>query len=108
LPSSWWCSSWSISVGAFFLDLFCDGIVNCFSAETWWAPMLGVWKIGGNPEHVSLEQMHKSCEEETKNLWKPVLLRSWEPLYTCPHAPFYRETKGLLHSKNTLKSNEYS
>jgi hypothetical protein len=28
-------------VGEFFLDLFCDGIVNCFSAETLWAPMLG-------------------------------------------------------------------
>jgi hypothetical protein len=28
-------------VGAFFFDLFCGGIVSCFSAETRWAPMLG-------------------------------------------------------------------
>jgi hypothetical protein len=28
----------------------------------------GSEKSEGIPEHVSLEQMHKSCEEETKNL----------------------------------------
>jgi hypothetical protein len=28
-------------------------------------------------------------------------LKSCESFYTCPHAPFYRETKGLLHSDNT-------
>jgi hypothetical protein len=27
--------------GMFFFDLFCGGIVRCFSAETRWAPMLG-------------------------------------------------------------------
>jgi hypothetical protein len=25
--------------------------------------------------------------------------KSCEPFYTCPRAPFYRETKGLLHSE---------
>jgi hypothetical protein len=35
-------------------------------------------------------------------------IKSCESLYTCPRAPFYRETKGILHSKNTLDSNEYS
>jgi hypothetical protein len=30
-------------------------------------------------------------------------LQSCESFYTCPHAPFYRETKGLLHSDNTLE-----
>jgi hypothetical protein len=35
-------------------------------------------------------------------------LKSCEFLYTCPCAPFYRETKGLLRSENTLKSKEYS
>jgi hypothetical protein len=30
-----------------------------------------------------------------------------ESIYTCPHAPFYRETKGLLHPENTLELNEY-
>jgi hypothetical protein len=29
-------------------------------------------------------------------------------VYTYPRAPFYRETKGLLHSKNTLELEEYS
>jgi hypothetical protein len=32
LPSRWWCSSWSASAGMFFFDLFCGGIVSCFSA----------------------------------------------------------------------------
>jgi hypothetical protein len=35
-------------------------------------------------------------------------LKSCESLYTCPRAPFYRETKGLLHFEITLKSREYS
>jgi hypothetical protein len=35
-------------------------------------------------------------------------LKSCESFYTCPHAPFYRETKGLLHSDNTLELKEYS
>jgi hypothetical protein len=34
-------------------------------------------------------------------------LKSCEPFYMCPRAPFYRETKGLLHSENTLESREY-
>jgi hypothetical protein len=35
-------------------------------------------------------------------------LKSCECFYTCPRAPFYRETKGLLHSENTLEPKEYS
>jgi hypothetical protein len=34
LSSSWRCSSWSISVGTFFLDFFCGGIVSYFLTET--------------------------------------------------------------------------
>jgi hypothetical protein len=34
-------------------------------------------------------------------------LKSCESFYTCPRAPFYRETKGLLHSENDLESKEY-
>jgi hypothetical protein len=34
--------------------------------------------------------------------------QSCESIYTCPRAPFYRETKGLLHSENTLELKEYS
>jgi hypothetical protein len=30
-------------------------------------------------------------------------LQSCESFYTYPRAPFYRETKGLLHSNNTLE-----
>jgi hypothetical protein len=35
-------------------------------------------------------------------------LKSCESFYTCPRAPFYRETKGLLHSENVPESMEYS
>jgi hypothetical protein len=31
-----------------------------------------------------------------------------ESVYTCPRAPFYRETEGLLHTDNTLGLREYS
>jgi hypothetical protein len=47
--------------------------------------------------------------EETKNLLKTAQVsKVVNPLYTCPHAPFYREMKGLLHSESTLESKEYS
>jgi hypothetical protein len=49
------------------------------------------------------------AQEETKNLLKDCFnLKSCEPFYTCPRAPFYRETNGLLHSENTLELEEYS
>jgi hypothetical protein len=35
-------------------------------------------------------------------------LKSCESPYTRPRAPFYRETKGLLHSESTLESKECS
>jgi hypothetical protein len=76
LPSTWWCSSWSVSVGMFFLDLFRGGIVGCFSAETRWAPMLGgIRKSGQNPR-TQEKGMHKCSsenhrmQEDTKNLLK--------------------------------------
>jgi hypothetical protein len=34
--------------------------------------------------------------------------KKFESVYTWPRAPFYRETKGLLHTKNTLGLREYS
>jgi hypothetical protein len=34
-------------------------------------------------------------------------LKSCVSFYTCPRAPFYRETKGLLHSESTLESKKY-
>jgi hypothetical protein len=74
----------------FFFDLFCGGIVSCFSAETRWTPMLGVSEIPGEtPEHANVGgirnsgwdprtqekgiQTHSSTlmtQEETKNLLK--------------------------------------
>jgi hypothetical protein len=35
-------------------------------------------------------------------------LKSCESPCTCPHAPFYRETNGLLHSDNTIELKDYS
>jgi hypothetical protein len=37
-----------------------------------------------------------------------LLLKSSEPLYTCPRTPFYRQTKRLLHFDIALRSKEYS
>jgi hypothetical protein len=72
--------------------------------------MLGVRKSDGVPEHESMEQTHESHEEigDKESPKACTRLKSCESLYTCPRAPFYRETKGLLHSEITLESKEYS
>jgi hypothetical protein len=84
-----------------------------FSAETRWEPMLeGPKNRRGSPNTKTRKQ-----RSEARNSWKMgrqrvskgcSCLKSSESLYTCPRAPFYRETKGLLHSENTLESKEYS
>jgi hypothetical protein len=71
--------------------------------------MLGVRKIGRNPRTqesgTSAQELQKRDKESPKACTR---LKNCEPLYTCPRTPFYRETKGLLHSENTLESREYS
>jgi hypothetical protein len=71
-----------------------------------WEPMLGVRKSEGIPKHKNHEQKHTSHERRghTKFPKACTRLKSCESLYTCPHAPFYRKTKGLLHSEITLES----
>jgi hypothetical protein len=71
---------------------------------------VGVRKSDEVPEHKSQE--HKSQElrkgdKESPKVNKSILaLKVVNPLYTCPRTPFYRETKGLLHSENALESKE--
>jgi hypothetical protein len=100
-------------VGVFFLDFFCGGIVSCFSTETTvGANVEGgrVRKSDGVPEHKSHKQVYESHEErgDKESPKTCTHLKSCESLYTCPRAPFYGKTKGLLHSENTLQSREYS
>jgi hypothetical protein len=38
-------------------------------------------------------------KEEIENLRKTAHASKVVNTFTCPHAPFYRETKGLLHSE---------
>jgi hypothetical protein len=66
----------------------------------------GVRKTEGVPEHESCEG-RRAIHERQGDKKSPKIctrLKSCEPLYSCPCAPFYRVTKGLLHSENTLKS----
>jgi hypothetical protein len=76
--------------------------------------MLGVSENSDEiPEHERKEsehvQVHRDDTRGDKESPKDCLsLKSCEPFYTCPRAPFYRETKGLLHSESTLESKEYS
>jgi hypothetical protein len=75
LPSTWWCSSWSVSAGMFFFDLFCVGIMRCFSAETRWAPMLGGtrnfgWDPRTQEKGIRTRSSTRMTQEETKNLLK--------------------------------------
>jgi hypothetical protein len=92
--TQWEHSSWTTSVVASWA---------VFRLKPRWAPMLGVRKSEGVPEHKSHER--RGDKESPKACTR---LKSCESLYTCPRAPFYRETKGLLHSEITLKSREYS
>jgi hypothetical protein len=70
----------------------------------------GVRKSEGVPEHESREGRcvihERQWDKESPKVC--TCLKSCEPLYISPCAPFYRETKGLLHSENTLESREYS
>jgi hypothetical protein len=84
-----------------------------FSWNTVGANVGGIRKSRWDPRTWGIVQLARSStamtQEETKNLPKDCLsLKSCESFYTCPRAPFYRETKGLLHSENTLELKEYS
>jgi hypothetical protein len=73
----------------------------------------GIWESGWDPRtRVKVQRTRSSrvmTQEETENLLKDCFnLKSCIPFYTCPHAPFYKETKRLLHSVNTLELKEYS
>jgi hypothetical protein len=71
--------------------------------------MLGGPKSDEVPEHGSHERKCATRERwgDKESPKACTCIKSCEPLYTCPCAPFYRETKGLLHSENTLESREY-
>jgi hypothetical protein len=70
----------------------------------------GVRKLEGIPKHESYETTCAIHERHGDKESPKVCTRfkSCESLYTCPRAPFYRETKRLLHSEITLESKEYS
>jgi hypothetical protein len=115
LPSIWWCSSWSVSAGMFFFDLFYGGIVSCFSDRTRWAPMFGVSentdKIPGHGRRARANVQVRSTDDAWGDKESPKYysrFKSCESFCMFPRAPFYRETKGLLHSESTLESKGYS
>jgi hypothetical protein len=56
LPSRWWWSSWSVSAGMFFLELFCGGIVSFFGWHTVGANVGGIRKFGWGPRTRKKEQ----------------------------------------------------
>jgi hypothetical protein len=84
---------------------------------SWWGFDLprksaGVRKSDEVPKHKSQihesQELRKGDKEDKESPKACTRLKSRESFYTCPRAPFYRETKRLLHSKNTLKTKEYS
>jgi hypothetical protein len=87
-----------------------------FTAETRWAPMLG--GVSENPDKIPKHKRRINTNVRVKvandvrgDNGSPknfLCLKSCESFYTCPYAPFYKETKGLLHSDNTLDLKEYS
>jgi hypothetical protein len=89
------------------------GQIQCTnnSLDLYSCRVLGVKKkTVGVPEH-KIYEVQCAIHERQGDKESPKVctrLKSCEPLYTCPCAPFYRETNGLLHSDNTLESREYS
>jgi hypothetical protein len=71
--------------------------------------LLGVRKSYGVPEHKSREQKHANHEErgDKESPKACPCLKNCESLYMCPHAPFYRDTKGvyILRLPSNLKNN---
>jgi hypothetical protein len=89
LSSSWWCSSWLVSVETFFLDFLCGGIMSCFLAET----TVGA-NVGGSEnrkESPKTRVMKASTQftkdRETKNLRKPTLASKVVNPFTRALAP---------------------
>jgi hypothetical protein len=91
-------------VGTFFLNFFCGGIVSCFSAETTMSANVGGGPKIGRSSRTRESQMKTHNSRKTgrqrisESLYSPQKL--WTPLHV-PSCPFYRETKGLLHSEIT-------
>jgi hypothetical protein len=81
---------------------------------------LNIWRLlGGYPknsdespntrERVLGTFKHKvRVQRDCNSLCRMHKFQKSESVYTCPHAPFYREMKGLLHTDNTLRLREYS
>jgi hypothetical protein len=82
---------------------------SCRVTECWGCP-----KIRMKPPNTSRRREVKTfkytddARGDKESLKDCSNLKSCESFYTCPRAPFYRETKGLLHSENTLEPKEYS
>jgi hypothetical protein len=100
----------------FFLDFFCGGIVSCFFGWNTVGTNVGggVSEIPDRiPEHK--RRMYSNVQVKVANDVRGdkgspsncSCLMSCESPYACPHAPFYRETKELLYSDNTLELKEY-
>jgi hypothetical protein len=103
--SQWEHSSWTSSVVV---------SLAVFRLRPRWVPMLGGPKIGWSPNTRVTKQERKQVNTSREG-WGDkespkacARLKSCESLYTCSRAPFYRETKGLLHSEITLEFKEYS
>jgi hypothetical protein len=83
--------------------------------DEWRCRMLGVSenpdKIPEHKRRICTNVQGKVANDVRGDKGSPkdcLCLKSCESFYTCPHAPFYMETKGPLHSDNTLELKEYS
>jgi hypothetical protein len=69
-----------------------------------------IWMRSPNTREVTVNAFKYSddAKGDNESLKDCSHLKCCECFYTCPRAPFYRETKGLLHFENTLELKEYS
>jgi hypothetical protein len=102
-----------------FLDFFCGGIVSCSSAETRWAPMLGVSE---NPDKIP-EHERENSKHVQSQWWRKRRLRIscrlhkfpkfWIPLHVPSRPPFTGRRRDFyiptipLNSKNIPSVNTH-
>jgi hypothetical protein len=108
MPSSFCTSSLSFVVLDLTHNNFNDnipaGIGKCSALRVLKAGVGGSEKSDEIPEHKSIGTMRFNIQlakdRETESPKDCSRLKSCEPLYTCPCAPFYRETKRLFTFRN--------
>jgi hypothetical protein len=99
------CLSWSVLLGPIMLSCF---RLKHSGRQCWGYPKIRMESPNTRESTIDTFKYSNDARGDKESPKDCPSLKSCVPFYTCPRAPFYRETKGLLHSENTLELKEYS